>query len=260
MTGRYGTLGEVFFIAEDFWPLNTSLYVRDFKGNDPQFVAALLRSLDLGKNDGAAAVPGVNRNQLHLLPILCPDTPTQGRIGLVLSTLDALIENNRRRIELLEQTAQAIYREWFVRFRYPGHGKDSLVDSPFGTIPDGWEATSLAELVTTQYGYTESAQTEPVGPHYLRGMDINKTSFIDWSMVPYCPIDEKHKGRFEVRPGDVFVIRMADPGKVGICEEEVDAVFASYLVRLRPSGNEIGTYFLFYTLRDNAYQDSDLRE
>ncbi len=64
VTGRYGTLGEVFFIKEDFWPLNTALYVRDFKGNEPRFVAALLQSLDLGTNDGAAAVPGVNRNQL----------------------------------------------------------------------------------------------------------------------------------------------------------------------------------------------------
>jgi len=147
VTGRYGTLGEVFFIAEDFWPLNTALYVRDFKGNDPHFVAALLRSLNLGKNDGAAAVPGVNRNQLHLLPVRWPDPDTQSRIGLILSTLDVLIENNRRRIALLEQMAQATYEEWFVHFRYPGHDAHCLVGTPLGSIPAGWEGGGLSAIV-----------------------------------------------------------------------------------------------------------------
>ncbi len=56
VTGRYGTLGEVFYLEDDFWPLNTALYVRDFKGNDPEFVAALLTSMDLAQHDGAAAL------------------------------------------------------------------------------------------------------------------------------------------------------------------------------------------------------------
>ena len=60
-----------------FWPLNTALYVRDFKGNDPRFVAALLTSLELGQNDGAAAVPGLNRNHLHQLPVRVPDVAAQ---------------------------------------------------------------------------------------------------------------------------------------------------------------------------------------
>jgi type I restriction enzyme S subunit len=85
-------------------------------------------------------------------------------------------------------------------------------------------------------------------------MDINKTSYIDWSTVPYCPISDKDRAKFEVLPGDVFVIRMADPGKVGICEGNTDAVFASYLVRLRPSSDQILPYFLFFTLSDEPYQ------
>jgi type I restriction enzyme S subunit len=61
----------------------------------------------------------------------------------VLDALDDLIENNRRRIELLEQMAQAIYREWFVRFRYPGHEDATFVDSPLGPIPEGWGVREL---------------------------------------------------------------------------------------------------------------------
>lgn len=254
VTGRYGTLGQVFYVTEDFWPLNTSLYVRDFKGNDPQFVATLLRSLDLARYDGAAAVPGLNRNHLHTLSVRVPDLRLQTTIARVAQAFDDLITNNRRRVEVLEEMARAIYREWFVKFRYPGHGDVPLADSPLGSIPSGWQTPKLADHVSTQYGYTESATNDPVGPKYLRGMDINKTSFVDWSSVPYCPIDERVAGKFRISVGDVFVIRMADPGKVGMCEVEVDAVFASYLVRLQPTTDALLPYFLFFTLSGEAYQ------
>lgn len=152
VTGRYGTLGEVFLVESDFWPLNTALYVRDFKGNDPRFVAALLTSLKLGINDAAAAVPGVNRNQLHLLPVRLPPTRAQARVSGVLRALDDLIEIDRRRVESLEQMTQAIYREWFVHFRYPGHEDVPLVDSPLGPFPEGWRCRDLRQVIELHYG------------------------------------------------------------------------------------------------------------
>lgn len=79
-------------------------------------------------------------------PIELPGLDTQGTVVGVLGALDDLIENNRRRVELLEQMAQAIYREWFVHFRYPGHEDDDLVDSDLGPIPEGWEVRGLGEI------------------------------------------------------------------------------------------------------------------
>lgn len=68
VTGRYGTLGAVYFLKNDFWPLNTSLYVCDFKGNDPRFCAYFMRSvLNNTTRSAKAAIPGVNRNELHAL-------------------------------------------------------------------------------------------------------------------------------------------------------------------------------------------------
>lgn len=81
VTGRYGTLGEVFFIDEPYWPLNTTLYVRDFKENNPHFVLHLLRLMNFGRQNAAGAVPGVNRNALHLLPALAPPKSLQSRFG-----------------------------------------------------------------------------------------------------------------------------------------------------------------------------------
>jgi type I restriction enzyme, S subunit len=77
VTGRYGTIGQVFFINRPYWPLNTALYVRDFKGNSPCFVFYTLSNLDFHTYSDKGAVPGINRNHLHQAPILLPPTPVQ---------------------------------------------------------------------------------------------------------------------------------------------------------------------------------------
>ncbi len=152
VTGRYGTLGEIHYVASDFWPLNTTLYVQDFKGNDPRFVSYLLQTLDFGSRSGAAAVPGVNRNDLHRLPVVLPDVEEQRRIASILSAYDDLIENNTRRIAILEEMARRIYEEWFVRFRFPGHEQVKMVESELGLIPDGWFPSPVGECVTVHRG------------------------------------------------------------------------------------------------------------
>lgn len=146
VTGRYGTLGEVFYIQKDFWPLNTSLYVQDFKGNDPRFISYFLRQLNFGTRNAAGAVPGVNRNHLHAMDVWVPPLPVQRRIARILSAYDDLIENNQRRIKILEEMARSLYHEWFVNFRFPGNEKIPLVNSPIGPIPKAWEVKKLGEL------------------------------------------------------------------------------------------------------------------
>jgi len=183
VTGRYGTLGQVFYLAEDFWPLNTSLYVRDFKGNNPRFVALLLESMDLAQHDGAAAVPGLNRNQLHTVPVRVPDRFSQDQIASVVESIDDLIENNRRRVEVLEEMARAIYREWFVHFRYPGHEDVPLVESSLGPIPDGWRVGSLRELAT-EMRQSVKPSTATADLPYLPIDAINPQSLTVWGHRP----------------------------------------------------------------------------
>ncbi len=133
VTGRYGTLGEIFYVKEDYWPHNTALYVQDFKGNDPLFISYFLRTLHFSGQNVAGAVPGVNRNYLHLLPVRIPPLPIQRRIADILSAYDDLIENNTRRIRILEGMAQAIYQEWFGNV-----DKESL--------PKGWRVVPLSKI------------------------------------------------------------------------------------------------------------------
>jgi type I restriction enzyme, S subunit len=150
VTGRYGTLGEVFFVEEPFWPLNTTLYVSDFHGNNERFISYFLQCQGLRTRDAASAVPGINRNVLHRLPARRPPISAQRKIAAILSAYDDLIENNNRRINLLEEMAQRLYREWFVDFRFPGHESILLVDSALGSIPQGWSIKTIGEVASRE--------------------------------------------------------------------------------------------------------------
>lgn len=114
VTGRYGTIGQVFYVDEDFWPLNTTLYAKDFHGNEPKFVSYLLRSLDFSGYSDKSSVPGVNRNHLHLMRVIVPPLSEQRAIASILGALDDKIELNRRMNETLESMARAIFKSWFV--------------------------------------------------------------------------------------------------------------------------------------------------
>jgi type I restriction enzyme S subunit len=81
-----------------------------------------------------------------------PPLPIQRRIASILSAYDDLIENSQRRIKILESMARALYREWFVHFRFPGHENHPRVASPLGEIPEGWEVKKLFELTKVNYG------------------------------------------------------------------------------------------------------------
>ena len=93
-------------------------------------------------------MPRVNWKVLCESEWYFPPQTIQKVIGAILSAYDDLIENNLRRIKILEEMAQALYREWFVHFRFPGHGKVRLVDSPLGKIPEGWEVSTLGDNIT----------------------------------------------------------------------------------------------------------------
>lgn len=103
VTGRYGSIGEVYFVEGDYWPLNTTLWVKDFHGNDPKFVFHLLKTFDFNKFSDKTGVPGVNRNDLHKVLVSCPPLNVQKRIVECLSLWDITIEKTERLIEVKEK-------------------------------------------------------------------------------------------------------------------------------------------------------------
>lgn len=95
---------------------------------------------------GGTAQKNLLLRDLRAFEIRVPSQPVQQRIASILSAYDELIENNQRRIRILEEMARSLYREWFVHFRYPGHESVPLVDSPLGQIPQGWEVKKLGDI------------------------------------------------------------------------------------------------------------------
>jgi type I restriction enzyme S subunit len=145
--------------------------------------------------------------------------------------------------------AEEIYREWFVRMRFPGHEKVKVVKG----VPEGWAHRKISSIASCKYGFTESSVEDPSLPKFLRVMDINKASFIKWTEVPNCPISDLEFNKLKLSTGDIVIARMADPGKVAIVEQDVEAVFASYLIKIAYDRSKITPYYLFYTLRMDAY-------
>jgi type I restriction enzyme, S subunit len=145
VTGRYGTIGKVFYIEEDFWPLNTTLYVRDFKGNDPLFVYYFLKTISYSDYSDKAAVPGINRNHLHKAQIRVPIDPFyQRELAQILWGFDKKIELNRQTNQTLEQIAQAIFKSWFVDFE-PVKAKVAALNSLSPRERAGVRGKELAE-------------------------------------------------------------------------------------------------------------------
>ena len=189
VTGRYGTLGEIFYITKDFWPLNTTLYVKEFKGNYPLFIAYFLRTLNFYSQNSAGAVPGVNRNHLHMMKVRVPPLPTQRKIASILSAYDDLIENNTRRIAMLEEMAQRIYKEWFVNFRFPEHENAKFVDSPLGKIPEGWRVEKLKNVA------------EVNARSIKKGNEPDSINYIDIASVSTGSVDAVQAMSFSEAPG-----------------------------------------------------------
>lgn len=149
IVGRKGSIGEIYFSKKDYYPIDTSYYINSSDKYDIRFIYYLLKQLNLKTLNTDAAVPGLNRSVAYQQKVLIPILSVQKSIAGILLTYDDLIENDTRRIRILEQMARAIYTEWFVNFRFPGHEKVKMIDSgsDFGKIPEGWEIIKVGQLL-----------------------------------------------------------------------------------------------------------------
>lgn len=148
--GRSGNVGKPYFY-EEAWAHNTTLYVDDFKGNDPKFLYYLCQTMPFANFGGGSAVPTLNRNHIHPLETKIPvKVEDQCRIASILSSLDRKIELNNKINADLEEMAQAIFKNWFVDFEPFKDGK--FVDSELGMIPEGWKVGTLEDIAEITMG------------------------------------------------------------------------------------------------------------
>jgi type I restriction enzyme S subunit len=266
--GRSGSIGGGQFIDQDFWPLNTTLWVKDFKGNDPRFCYYLLKSIDFKSMNAGSGVPTLNRNHLHPMAAVKAPLKAQKAIAGVLGDLDDRITLLRETNTTLETIAQALFKSWFVDFD-PVHAKmqgrvpegmdqataalfpDSFEESELGPVPKGWRIGSVEDLCSTITNGGTPSRSKPV--------------FWEGGSIPWFKTGEFHDGfllkasefitgdalngsSVKLLPKDAVLMAIyAAPtvGRLGILTEP--ATFNQACTGMVAKA-DIGPWFLFWTL------------
>ena len=254
VTGRYGTLGEMYYVDGKYWPHNTALYVTTFKGNDPKYIYYLLTCLGRIRTSDKSAVPGVNRNELHEMEIpAISDTKQQKKVAAILSALDAKIDCNNRINAELEAMAKTLYDYWFVQFDFPdangkpyksSGGKMVYNATLKREIPLGWEATTLASVT-------------PISNDSLNPADFPQKEFKHFSIPVFDATttyrvecgDSIGSNKFTVLGTDLLVSKL-NPwfSRVIYAMDEVDQICSTELVVWRcPTENLKNFLYLIAT-------------
>jgi type I restriction enzyme S subunit len=197
--------------------------------------------IDLIKLDMQQVSHGTTQDNLSLDKLLrfdfvVPDVEEQRKIAAILSAYDDLIENNLRRIKILEEMAQNLYREWFVKFRFPGHQEARFTDSPFGRIPEGWEVKRLGEILELNYGKALKQEERHGGNVPVYGSS-GVVGFHDMPLVN--------------GPG-IIVGRKGNVGSVYWSDENFHPIDTVYFVK-----SEMPLRFLFYDLQTKNFLNND---
>ncbi|MCS0534134.1 restriction endonuclease subunit S [Citrobacter portucalensis] len=161
VTGRYGSIGDVFYLEQDFWPLNTSLWVKDFHGNDEKFIYFLLSNFDFKKFSDKTGVPGVNRNDLHAVNVLLPPFLEQKKIAQILSTWDKAISVTEKLLTNSQQQKKALMQQLLT-------GKKRLLDENEVRFSGKWNSCLVSDYFdvgSSKRVLQENWQTEGV-PFY----------------------------------------------------------------------------------------------
>jgi type I restriction enzyme S subunit len=179
-------------------------------------------------------------SRIYEVKVPIPDLPTQKKIAGILSAYDDLIENNLRRIAILEEMAQSLYREWFVHFRFPGHEGTAFVDSELGQIPEGWEVSSIEEV---SHRVTDGSHSSPKSVNdgmpmasskdmHAFGLDLGKARQISHS-------DYKKLVRNGCQPKANDILITKDGANylkyIFVIEKDLDVVLLSSIAILTPN-------------------------
>lgn len=224
MAGAY--LGKTAILRNEDVPSNTNqatalLRVDKEKYNN-EYIYYYLNIPEVIKTVNAvqsqSAQPNINLKQIGQLEIKIPNKYSQDRIVGVLSLYDDLIANNQKQIELLEEAAQRLYKEWFVDLRFPGHEDRAIVDG----VPEGWKKGTLNDYCEIKSGYAfKSKDWQNIGCGVIKIKDINN-GFVDYSACDCVPTDVAEKAKlYYLGKGDLLIAMTgATIGKIGISTKD----------------------------------------
>jgi type I restriction enzyme S subunit len=256
VTGRYGTIGEVFYIEENFWPLNTTLYVSDFKGNSPHYISYLLTTVNFASHSGKSGVPGINRNDIHELKVLRPPHEEQTAIANALSDVDALITSLEKLIAKKRAIKTAAMQQLLTgKKRLPpfDQAHTGYKQTELGEIPEDWEVVELGAIGQNLIGLTYSPNdVVEHGTLVLRSSNVQKNKLAFQNNVF---VDMELPNRVIVKEGDILIcVRNGSKQLIGKCaliDKTTEGVaFGAFMSIYRTEFSS----FIFYQFQSNIIQ------
>jgi len=217
--------------------------IRVSKAIDKEFLFDFLlkHENEIVGNTGAV-FNSINKAQIEAIEIPLPSLPEQQRIVVILDEAFDAIAQAKANAEQNLKNAQELF--------------ESYLQSVFETKGVGWEEKSLGEISKINYGYTEKASFEKIGPKFLRITDI-QNNYVDWETVPYCKCSERDLPKYKLETGDIVFARTgATTGKSYLLTNPPEAIFASYLIRLKfISKKDFIPEFVAYYFQTKMYWD-----
>ena len=188
-----------------------------------------------------ATVKHTAPDRIYNVTVNLPPLPTQRKIAAVLSVYDDLIENNTRRIKILEEMASAIYREWFIEFRFPGHEQVEMVESELGLIPQGWEVGELGDLAESVRRNIKQSDINQETPYLgLEHLPRKSIALSNWDSV-----DSINSAKLAFKKGEILFGKIRPYfHKVGVAP--LDGICSSDTIVIRPKRNECFATTLSY--------------
>ena len=241
---RKGTLSNLFYLDKPFWSVDTMFYTKIKNGVHGKYLYYLLKSMDLASMNVGSAVPSLTTEVLNKVEISLPDLPTQRQIAQILSSLDDKIELNLQMNQTLEAMAQAIFKEWFVDFNFPGFDGE-LVDG----LPKGWKVVELSSLISVKDGTHDSPKQQQEGKYLITSKHL-KNHFIDFSNAYKISDDDFNKvnKRSKVDRLDILITMIGTVGNLYFVHESKIDFAIKNIGLFKASERPDLAYFLYFTI------------
>jgi type I restriction enzyme, S subunit len=255
--GRKGSVGQVCWSKESFWPIDTTYYVRPKKDFELRWLYWLLLHSGLTKLNSSTGVPGLNRNDVYSLFVNCPRLNEQSSIAIVLDTVDEAIQQHETLIAKLRKVKAGMLNDLLTKgldengeLRDPVRHPEQFKDSQLGKIPKEWDIFPLEKLAQISSGVTLGNTPQGSGTielPYLRVANV-QDGYLDLTDIKQICIYKKDLDRFSLQKGDVLMNEGGDFDKLGrgaVWEGQIGpCLHQNHVFRVRPNPAILDSYFL----------------
>lgn len=249
---RKGTLSNIQYVSGNpFWTVDTIYYtILNENHYDPYYLYLFLNALDLSGYDSGASIPSMTSKTYYSINIELPEKKIQTKVANVIRTYDNLIENNNKRIKLLEKMAENLYKEWFVRFRFPGYENTKLLDG----IPSDWQILRMNDFCYVTDGTHDTPKAVNEGGVPLVTGKCIKNGFINFNEsynISYKDHELISK-RSGLQTGDILFSNIGTVGNT--CLINYDREFSAKNVIIFKPGNSKVSNYLYSWLNSDSIQ------